>query len=348
LSRRRTLLVFDGVEVLANALPLRDLGGKHVVLLLSRRQSDAPDLAHRRTLDLLSPNHAITLLQELAGPRAANRPCVERLVGHIGGYPLALQLIGSYLSSRQEEVADYLQWFEREGLATLNHGEHQIQSVPVLLGRTYDSLAPNEQHVFLLLGLLAPAPFPRELVQGILTLPEQAIRQALGTLVNLSVLRRPGQNYEVSHPLVHTFATERLSLGGNAAFAPSPTIITTWRDRCLTILEAHFAQSDPHDVIALALWHPHVLPLLSANYLTVQQFLIAARLFDAVGNYAITQGKYAEAEPLLKRALAIREQQLGGRSPRYGSQPQQSGGTLQCAGEARRGRAVVEACPSDR
>jgi hypothetical protein len=77
LSRRRTLPVFDGVEVLDDALPLPELGGKHIVLLLSRRQSDAPDLTHRRTLDLLSPNQAIMLLQELAGPRATDRRSVE-------------------------------------------------------------------------------------------------------------------------------------------------------------------------------------------------------------------------------------------------------------------------------
>ena len=116
LSRRRTILVFDGVEVLEDTLPLRDLGGQHVVLLLSRRRSDAPDHAHRRDLGVLPHEQAITLLQELAGPHAADRQSVERLVQHIGGYPLALQLIGSYLSSRQEEVADYLQWFESEGL----------------------------------------------------------------------------------------------------------------------------------------------------------------------------------------------------------------------------------------
>jgi hypothetical protein len=100
----------------------------------------APDLAHYRTLDLLSLNQAILLLQELAGPRVADRECVKRLVGHIGGYPLALQLIGSYLSSRQEEVADCLRWFEEEGLVAMHQGEHRLQSVPVLLQRTYTTL----------------------------------------------------------------------------------------------------------------------------------------------------------------------------------------------------------------
>jgi hypothetical protein len=145
LSRRRTILVFDGVEVLADMLPLREWGSRHVVFLLSCRQSDAPDLAHRRDLGVLSAEQSITLIEHLAGPRAVDRSCVKRLVEHIEGYPLALQLIGSYLSSRQEEIADYLQWFEEEGLLALHHGERRTQSVHVLLQRTYYSLNASEQ-----------------------------------------------------------------------------------------------------------------------------------------------------------------------------------------------------------
>jgi tetratricopeptide (TPR) repeat protein len=286
-----------------------------VVLLLSRRQSDAPDFAHRRTLSVLPQDQGIMLLQELAGPRAADRPCVEQLVQHIGGYPLALQLIGSYLSSQQEEIGDYLRWFEHEGLTTVNFGEHQAQSVPVLLQRTYDALAQSSQHVFLLLGLLAAAPFPLELVQDILELPEHTVRQALGSLINLSVLRRPDRNYEVSHPLIHTFAMEHLSSQVHAASSPSPDTITRWQEQFLITLTTHFKQSNPYDRNNLALWYPHVLPLVSAEHLTVQQGLVAAGLFNAVGFGAITQGKYEQAEPLFQRALAISEQQVGAQHP---------------------------------
>jgi hypothetical protein len=207
MSCRRALLVFDGVENLDDTRPLRDLGGKNVVLVISRRRDDALDLVHRRDLGLLPQELSMTLLQELAGPRAADRRSVEQLVSHIGGYPLALRLIGSYLSSHQENVTDYLLWFEREGLTSIDYGKHQDQSVLILLQRTYNGLMPSEQDLFLLLGLLAPVQFRSELVQGILELPQQAF----GSLVNLSILRRLGENYEVSHPLVHTFAKKHLS-----------------------------------------------------------------------------------------------------------------------------------------
>ena len=312
LSRRRTILVFDGVEVLEETLPLRELGGQHVVLVLSRRRSDAPDHAHRRDLGVLPQELSITLLQELAGPYAADRQSAEQLVQHIGGYPLALQLIGGYLSSRQEEVADYLQWFESEGLTAVDFGKHQAESVPVLLQHAYDALTSSEQQVFVLLGLFAPAPFPLELVQGTLELPERAVRQALNSLINLSVLRRPDLGYEVSHPLIHTFATEHLA---SQVSVFSSEVMTKWREQFLNTLATHFEQSDPYDRISLALWYPHVVPLVSTGYLATEYPLKTAQLFTFAGLNAFTQGKYAEAEPLYVRALAISEQQLGADHP---------------------------------
>ena len=42
----------------------------------------------------------------------------------------------------------------------------------------------------------------------------------------------------------------------------------------------------------------------------------------------MTQGKYAEAEPLYQRALAIYEQALGPTHPDVGTEPQQCGSAL--------------------
>ncbi|BCL82285.1 tetratricopeptide repeat protein [Ktedonobacteria bacterium brp13] len=324
LSRRRALLVFDGVEVLENTLPLWELGGRNVVIVISRRQSDAPNLAHYLDLQLLSLEQGIALVQKIAQSRAADRESVASLVQAIGGYPLALQLIGSYLASRGEEVTEYLEQFEADRLHVLeqpelSQGEHQYLSVQLVLQHTYDSLSSREQQLLALTGMFALAPFPQELVQPILNLPMHQVRQALGALVNLSLLRRPEQSYEVSHPLVHTFAMKHLSSQGNDTSSSEATLITTWQKRFLSTLATHFKQNDPYDQIALALWQPHVLHLLTANYLTTEQLPRAAHLFNEVGIDTTKQGKYAEAEPLYLRALAIYEQQLGSDHPNTAS-----------------------------
>jgi tetratricopeptide (TPR) repeat protein len=154
-----------------------------------------------------------------------------------------------------------------------------------------------------------------ELIRDILELPERVVQQALGSLVNLSVLRRPDLSYEISHSLVHTFAMERLVSQANATSFPSSDIVTTWRERFLATLATQFAQRNPYDAAALELWQPHVLSLVSAEHLTAEQYLTVAYLFNQTGFDAFTQGKYADAEPLYVRALAIREQQVGATHP---------------------------------
>ncbi len=302
LSCRRTLLIFDGVEELADSFPLQELGGTHVVLLLSHHQSDAPDLAHRLDLDPLSPQQAITLLQKLAGSRAEDRSSVERLVEHIGGLPLALQVIGSYLSSHQQDVADYLEWFEEEGLATMDHGKHRHQSIPVLLRRTYDALESQERRLFVLLGLLAPAAFPLELVQGIQDLPKRTVQSALGSLVNYSVLRRPDRGdrsdlYEVSHPLVHAFAKEQKDEQNRQE----------WAVRIVRVLYATLPPVEP------AMW-PHwelIMPHAQVCSQHIQkhdmQFEEAIDLLDTTGLYLDKRAQYEKVEQWYQGYLNILE-----------------------------------------
>ncbi|GCE29209.1 hypothetical protein KDA_46930 [Dictyobacter alpinus] len=318
LSRKHVLLVFDGVEVLSEVRPLRDLAGRGTVLLLSRRKADAPDHAHRREVGLLSLEQGCALLRAVAGSRAADQESVTRLVQTIGGYPLALQLIGSYLDTSGEEVSEFLSSFEQERQQVLAHphlhqGEHQYQSVHLVLQRSYAALAPQEQQALAAIGLLALAPFPLVLLQPILERPEQEVRQSLGRLVNLSLLRRPQTAYEVSHPLVHTFAVQLLA----PAFTTIPAAtLQQWRTRWLETLVSQFTASDRYDASFLTLWLPHVLPLLTLQELTAAQQLSAATVLNMVGARTRAQGQYAQGEPLYQRALHICEQCLGPDHPK--------------------------------
>ena len=59
------------------------------------------------------------------------------------------------------------------------------------------------------------------------------------------------------------------------------------------------------------------------------------------------QGRYAEAEPLYKRALAIGEKALGPDHPDVGTSAQQPGAAVPWPGPLRRGRAALQAQPCD-
>ena len=142
-----------------------------------------------------------------------------------------------------------------------------------------------------------------------------------------------------------------------------------------------------YPAVEYANWHrcerlvPHALAVwgwIEGKDLRIPE---AARLLNQVGSYLYLRALYAEAEPLFRRALAIREKALGpdhpntalslnnlaelyraqgqyaeaeplyrqalaitrsvAGPPRYGLEPEQPGGALPRAGPLRRGRAAV-------
>ena len=58
------------------------------------------------------------------------------------------------------------------------------------------------------------------------------------------------------------------------------------------------------------------------------EFEEAARLLDQAGDYLRERGQYAEAEPLLTKALAIREKILGSEHHRCGTKSPQPGSAI--------------------
>jgi predicted transcriptional regulator len=78
----------------------------------------------------------------------------------------------------------------------------------VLLQRTTNRLSATAQQVLRLVGLLALAAFDRALVTQALELSEDGVRRALRELVNYGLLVRQQSGYEVSHPLIHTYARQ--------------------------------------------------------------------------------------------------------------------------------------------
>jgi len=76
--------------------------------------------------------------------------------------------------------------------------------------RSTIQLSATAQQVLRLVGLLALAAFDRALVAQTLELSEEVARRALGELVNYGLLVHQQSRYEVSHPLIHTYAREEL------------------------------------------------------------------------------------------------------------------------------------------
>ena len=210
LAGRKALLVLDGAENAEGLGAVLGVAGSCGVLVTSRRRKDAT--GERLDIGTLPYPEAVALLQKWGGERAENEGSVSRICELVGGLPLAVRLAGRYLAEREEEAADYLAWLQETPLAALDHGERQRESVPVLLERSVEQLSDGGRQALGAVGVLALAPFGREAVAAALEVSTRAAGLPLGELVDYGLLVRDDERYEVSHPLVHTYARERVGI----------------------------------------------------------------------------------------------------------------------------------------
>jgi len=216
LGRRVALLVLDGAEAADDLGALLDRRGGCGVLITSRRREDAARAGARIEVERLPPDEALALLRALAGARGDDETAGRAICELVGNLPLAVRLAGRYLFVEQQSAAGYLAWLRATPLAALDFGARRRDSVPVLLARSAAQVSAAARAALGVAGCLALAPFDLAPVAAALALGDHDARRALGELVNYELLRRPGERYEVSHALVHTYARERGAAGAAA------------------------------------------------------------------------------------------------------------------------------------
>ncbi len=211
LAGRRALLLLDGAENADDLGAVLEVRGGCGVLITSRQRKDAA--AGWQDIVPLPPDEAVALLQAWGGARAADETATRQICELVGGLPLAVRLTGRYLAQMEEEAADYLAWLKEMPLQALDHGQRRLESVPYLLERSLDRVSEETRQVLAVVGLLALAPFGREVVAAALEVSAGQVSRWLGELVNYGLLLGSGRHYEVSHVLVHTYAHRRMGSG---------------------------------------------------------------------------------------------------------------------------------------
>jgi tetratricopeptide (TPR) repeat protein len=308
-SGRRLLLLLDGAEEADHLEQVLSICGESAVFLTSRRRADAPDPAYRLDLQPLPEQEAVSVVQAFGGEQAADVSVTSRICACVGNLPLALRLVGRYLAEQEEEASEYLTWLEHTPLSALDQGISREKSVSVLLQRSTNRLSATAQRVLGLVGLLALAAFDRALVTQTLELSEEASRRALGELVNYGLLMRQQSRYEVSHPLIHTYARQVL-LAGQEATRQAALVA-----RLVTVLTEHFPEVDYSNWEVCERLVPHIQACAAQLEQQNTAQAGAAALFMNAGRYLQDRGRYEQAAPLLQRALAIYEQQVGPTHP---------------------------------
>ncbi len=309
LSGKQVLLVLDGVEEAEHLEQVLAVCASCAVLVTSRRRSDAADPVLLLDLQRLPLEEAVTVVQAWQAQRQTNAAVIERICQLVGGLPLALRLVGSYLALHQDEAEDYLVWLEEDVWQALDQGSTTRKSVPMLLARSVARLSAEAQAALEVIGLLALAPFARELVTDVLEVAARAASRALGELVDYGLLVRVGASYEVSHPLIHTYARQ-VRLSGEEATQQAALVA-----RLVTVLTEHFPEVDHPNWGACEQLVPHIQACAAQLEQQSIAQVEAAVLFVQAGRYLRDRARHEQAAPLLQRALAIYEQQLGASHP---------------------------------
>ncbi|MGZ6266731.1 MAG: tetratricopeptide repeat protein [Candidatus Limnocylindrales bacterium] len=241
--------------------------------------------------------------------RAADDPSAAAAAAReLGCLALALEQAGAYINKLRLSFAEYLgRWRQKRPEVLRWHDERLMQypaSVAITWETTFAQLREPEQRLLQVLAWLAPEPIPLFLFDAqplSEAIPEP--REALAGLAAFSLARFEAAGDAVAvHRLVQEVARSR------AAEPDRQTALQTALD---TVNAA--AVGNPQDVRSWPIWTPLAPHVAAATGHADAAGLTGptSRLMNELGLYLEIRCQFPEAEPLLRRALAIDEASYG-------------------------------------
>ncbi len=218
LSRRRAVVILDDAARHDQIRPLLPMAGQCLILITARRR--LPDLvgASVLTLDVLSPDDAVTLFTRIAGPgRARDQDEVATAVGLCGRLPLAIQLTAGRLAQDSPpSLADLVEELSRSParLGSTGAASPEVMSAFEL---SYRALEPDHQRLFRRLGV---SPCPHVSLQGAAALGGGTLAEtekALSALLDHHLLVRAHADQFRFHDLIRGFAAVRAAQDDSAS-----------------------------------------------------------------------------------------------------------------------------------
>lgn len=304
-------------------------------------------------LDVLAEADAAEfLLERTAGrrrPAPDDQAQAEAIARDLDGLALALEQAGAFISTRRLTLAGYrAEWAARQDKVLAWFGPSVTdypRSVAVTWQTSVEQLTPEGLRLLRRLAFLAPEPVPEFLLDVPVPGAEaEDLHAALADLDAFSlVTRRPAAPVFSVHRLVQ--AVTRQSLTEEAA--------TRSLAEALGWINAAF-EGDPEDVRS---W-PRLDPLMQHAIATTKAAddsgvsMPTARMMGRAANLFSAKARYGEAEPLLRRALAVGEGSLGTAHPDVADYLNDLAYTLQATNRLAEAEALVlsalaidEACP---
>ena len=322
------LLIFDNADDLSLVQPYLPRWGNGCILLTSRAHAVGA-FASSLEVDSMGVMEATHLLLRRAHRFSTNSPEeldeAIMLVNALAQFPLAIDQAGAYIEETGCTLSTYLQLYQRYRHELLARRGGQATGYPESVVTTWslsfalvERTNPAAAELLQLCAFLAPDHIPEELLtEGAphwpLALREAvtnllSFNQMLETLLAFSLVKRLSEDRMLSlHRLVQIVQMERMEAEAHY----------TWAQRLVCAMDALFPQ-DTQDVATWPRCQRYLEQVEACDELIQRHHLLlpeAADLLDRAGTYVREHMWYTQAEPLYRRALAIREQYLGPEHP---------------------------------
>ncbi len=315
----------DDLRLLADFLPG---GGKGHILLTTRAQATGR-IARCISVEKLELSESVQLILRRAKLLSPDEPLenaseaiieeAKELITELDGLPLAIDQAGAYIEEIGCSISEYLQLFRRRKFALLKRQSsvsadypHTVASTWALSFQQVEQTDPAAAELLRLCAFLQPDAIPEAIfTQGAEylgeTLQEVAddpllLNEAIQLLRRYSLVKRDPDTKQLNmHRLVQVVIRENLDAQAQRQ----------WAERSVRSVNAAFPSVEFANWNRCELFLPHAQ--VSSQLIERYHLLLpeASNLLQATGRYLRDRGQYALAEPLLQRALSIREQTAG-------------------------------------
>ena len=338
------LLIFDNADRPDRVQPFlpREITGH---ILVTSRAQDFQDLGIVQPLEMetLSPQEAIAFLlnrtgrMDLVGARfprpmqgiepSPEYQAVTDLAAELGYLPLALEQAAAYMVTNRVPFAAYLASYRKQRLKRLEKARPKLGNYPESIATTWalnlkevQKTAPAAAALLTYCAFLHPDGIPFALfTQGAAALGEPlatALADAADDPLELYDLLEPLGSYSLIRvePEIQSLSLHRLVQEVIQAELRDEGC-KYWVEPLLKAVKQVLPEKDEDldykDWPTLALLMNHVQELASHYQKQEIASTDAADVFHAMGAYLLERGQYALADPLLQKALELRQGLLG-------------------------------------
>jgi len=306
----------DAVEEL-----LAKLHGGQV--LITSRLARFSDMVESLELNVMSPADGATFLLEKTHPkgRRGRRPTATdqadalELAKELDGLALAMEQAGAYIVQMRSTFSDYLSLWRSHKAAVQEWLNRTIQyagptnapvrSVAVTWQTTIDQLGELERRLLDVLAWFAPEPVPLSIFARLTELSQwdaDGFDHAISNLADFSMLT---WDAELETVMVHRVVQEILR---TRQAEPNANLTLA-----MGLLRKSIPEGNPADVRTWPAWEPLRLHVDSATKhgKRLDIPIPTSFLMGQLGTLLWAKALHREAEPLMRRALAIDEQSYG-------------------------------------